>query len=203
MKKIVVLAIVLIMSLSLAGCSENKINIDGVKTNTIFIKEDGTIQFATFETFEKDYYKEDDAKEYIKEHVNKFNSAEGENSAVVDSFSVELDTAKLVITFSDMEKFSKFMMEYSDVKEVEYFGGTIEEALKKEYALSDTFLEASNGKQVEKSAILKDLKQKIVIIYDNADIVLESKIKYYTEGALLLDKHTIQPSNNGCMIIYK
>lgn len=188
MKKSKVICLIAILILNvclLSGCKgENgKLEVSNVTSNTLLIKGDGKVQAAFVEGFEKEYYDKEGLNEYIQTQVKKFQEENGEDSLVVDDFEVADKKAKVILTFKDMDAYSKFNSADSKIY-------TIEEA-KKEGVLPDTFVKASDSSTVNKSEIENGNKYKVMITKEVLDIKVEGLIQYYS-SAVILNNKTVQ-----------
>lgn len=199
MKKFVLCTILVFTFILLSGCGRKNIKLktDDVDVNTVVIKKDGTVQAATVEEFNKDYYNLDELKDFITKEINKFNSSVGSDTAItMDSLEMDEEDAVLILTYQNLDTYAAF-------NEVEAVTLGVDALQGENVELPDVFVKEDDGAYVKQDVALKNGKYKLVMIKDNIDLMVEGKIKYYA-NCILVNSYTIQTAPEGAsVIVYK
>jgi hypothetical protein len=128
MKKVsILLAAILVVGL-FAGCG--KFTSD---TNALYIKKDGTIEAASIETFDKDYYEDSELETFIDDEISAYESSGGSGTVKKDSFQIKDGTASLYMTYSGWEAYAAF-------NEKTLYTGTVADAIAAGYSMDDVVL---------------------------------------------------------------
>lgn len=185
MKKTVLFIIVLLSFLALVGCSKEEIFIstDDVNTNTILVKRDGSIYAAIVEDFNKSYYDLSELNEFISAEVNKYNGNLGSNEVVIEELELKNGRAILILRYSKMEHYSSF----NEVPAAYYSASTQDVALE----LPDQYVNAKKNSVVDKETAMKNVKNKVLVLYEPYEIIVEGDIKFYSNNATLLEGNKI------------
>ncbi len=198
MKKITLCTILILLFVMLVGCKKKDIVISAndVRTATVLVNGDGTLQAATIETFDKDYYSLSELENFINEQVNVYNQNEGENRIVLHSLELVNGNAILILNYAsvtDYASFNQVEANYSTVGEINTSGIT----------LPDSFVSTSDGGFASKELVLKHEKYGVFAINENIDVLVNGKIQYYSNG-VLADKSKLQTTSDGmAYIIFK
>ncbi len=169
MKKIICISIMVFCIGLLSGCS-SKTDVD---TSTVFIEKKGKIISVDVEHLDKDYYDIEELKEYITEHVEDYTEKNGD-TVEESSFDVKDGIAKLTMEYDSYEDYTKF-------NGVELYSGTVVGAQADGYDFDMEFYRVEDSKKqekAEKSAVLADDDNKIVIIKANVDVKIPGTILY-------------------------
>lgn len=208
MKKSILVMVFCCVAIFLLGCNtQNTINIEETKSNTIFIKNDGTIQAATVETFDKDYYSSEELEAFITENMNDYNEANNKtanneeqsesNPAIsLESLKVDKGYAVLVLNYASIEDYNAF-------NEKSMVFTTLSDVNGKEITLPDVYVSASDGAYVAPEVVLKNEKYKVIIVNDQTDLIIDGKIKYFTNGKLINKSRFEAGGEKESVIIYK
>lgn len=180
------LSLVLCMG-ALSGCS-NKTAVD---TSTVFVEKKGRIVSVDVEKLDKDYYDTTELEEYIADYVTNYTSEHGDTVEQV-SFEVEEGTAKLQMEYDTYEDYSSF-------NGIELYTGTVVKAQAAGYDFDTEFMAASKdsedeskGQTVDKSEVLSDDENKVVVIKANVDVSVPGKILYVsTQNTEVTGKDTV------------
>lgn len=190
-----VLALCLIFS---AGCKNKDkiISVDDVKNNTLLVKNDGTVQAATVETFDKNYYNQDELNTFIMGQIGKYNQANGQDSIVLDSLNVKDGNAVLILNYSNLEHYKAF-------NEVDAALTTTIDAKNGNLELPDVYVSASDGAFASPDVALKNDKYKVLVVNEKTDIIVDGTVKYFTNAALLSKSKLQTNSEEKSVIVYK
>lgn len=170
MKKFIFISLVIIVAAGLlAGCGKSL----EADRDTVYIQKKGNVVSAAIADFDKDYYDEEELKNYIEERVADYQEEHGENTVSIDEFSVEDGIARLFIKYSSCE-------EYQNFNDVTLFSGTIPQALAEGYSFEEDFTEIEDGEaagSVKKDAVT-DLDAKVIILSEKVDVKVDGAIRY-------------------------
>jgi hypothetical protein len=198
MKKITLYTMLAICFVMLAGCKRKDIDItkEEINTNTILVKNDGTMQSATVEVFDKSYYNLTELNAFIVDEINKYNQKNGENAITLTSLVQKASDAVLILTYSDISHYKTF-------NNVDANFITVAEAKASDLILPDVYVSASDGSYIARDVALKNDKYKVLVLNENTDVLINGTIKYYSEGSLI-NKSKMQTAAEGeTVIIYK
>lgn len=169
MKKLICMCIMIFCIGLLSGCSK-KTDVD---TSTVFIEKKGKVTSVDVEHLDKDYYDVDELKEYITEHVEDYTGKNGDTVKEV-SFDVKDGIAKLTMEYDSYEDYTSF-------NGVELYCGTVVGAQADGYDFDTEFYRVEDSQKqetVEKSDVLAEDDNKIVIIKANVDVWVPGTVLY-------------------------
>ncbi len=198
MKKFLLYTILAFCFTLSAGCrNKNRIIIaDDIQNNTVLVKNDGTVQTATVELFDKDYYNMDELENFITEQINKYNQAGGEDSVVMESLKIKKGNAVLVLNYSTLEN-------YMDFNDVEAAFTTVANAKDSDMDLPEVYVSASDGAYTSPDVALKNDKYKVLVLHDKTDVIVDGSVKYFTNATLVSKSKLQTGSKDQSVIIYK
>lgn len=199
MKKFVLCTILAFTFILLAGCTRKdiKLKTDNVDVNTVVINKDGTVQAATVEEFNKEYYSLDELSNFITKQIDKYNNSVGSETAItIDSLEEDGKDVVLILTYQNLDT-------YADFNKVEAVAMGVDELQGQDLELPDVFVKEDDGAYVKQDVALKNGKYKVVMIKDNVDLMVEGTIKYYA-NCVLVNSYTIQTApEDASVIVYK
>lgn len=195
MKKVILCSIIILSLIGLAGCSNKEIKLDAgeIKVNTMLVKSNGQLQVAFVEEFNKPSYNLEDLETYVTSQINSYNKKNGNELIQLMELDTKDGRAVILMSFAGMEQYSTFHDFYGA-----YF--TVN-AINDNITLPDNFVNYKDGKLVSKDIILKNGNDKVVVVDQAMDIVIEGDIKYYSENAVLEDKNEIKSAAEGLTFI--
>lgn len=170
MKKFISISLaMLVIAGLLTGCGKSL----EADRDTVYIQKKGNVVSAAIADFDKDYYDQEELKNYIDERVADYQEEHGKNTVSIDEFSVEDGIARLFIKYSGCE-------DYQNFNEVTLFSGTIPQALAEGYSFEEDFTEIEDGEaagSVKKDAVA-DLDAKVIILSEKVDVKVDGTIRY-------------------------
>ncbi|MCI9175996.1 MAG: hypothetical protein HFH49_13850 [Lachnospiraceae bacterium] len=170
MKKFIIISLAMVVIAGLlTGCGKSL----EADRDTVYIQKKGNVVSAAIADFDKDYYDEEELKNYIDERVADYQEEHGKNTVSIDEFSVEDGVAKLFIKYSGCE-------DYQNFNDVTLFSGTIPQALAEGYSFEEDFTEIEDGEaagSVKKDAVA-DLDAKVIILSEKVDVKVDGTIRY-------------------------
>lgn len=189
------LIIVACFSVLMVGCKkDDKTLIDKeVSRNTILVLEDGTTQSAIVEDFQKDYYKENELKDFINQKIQEYTKVAGKDAVKLEALSVSKKVATATFSYKSVKDYAAFNDE-----EVELL--TANEAAQNKY-MPDNLVVAKDGSSIKQSEALSNTELKVLVIESpNYNVVVDGDILYYSNG-LLINDTTVQSNAEGVAVV--
>jgi len=195
MKKILLNALLIIGLLLLTACSgkDKFINTDEVTVNTILAKANGELQAAIVEDFDKPYYDINELKEFILKEVEAHNQRAGEGKVRLDEVKQKGNKAIMLMTYSGMDQYVAF-----NKVTAAYFNSGIENL---KLSLPSTLKNASNDSVTNTDEVIKTEGYKVLVLNEPYEIIVEGKVKYYSDNAKLLEKDKISTTAEGLTVV--
>ena len=102
----------------------------------------------------------------------------------------------MILGYSKMAHYSAF-----NNMPAAYFGADTKDVA---LELPSQYLDAKKNEVVDKDTALKNGKNKVLVLYEPYEIIVEGDIKYYSENATLVDKNRIRSADeNMTVVIYR
>ena len=195
MKKMILYMVMLIIVLGAFGCSRKDmiITTEEISDNTLLAKSNGQLQVATVEDFGEGYYQLSELEEFITKEINKYNQAAGADNIIIDDIQVRNNKAIMLLSYTGMDQYAAFNKVTSA-----YFNGGITEL---PFDMPATLASAKDGSATNTLEVLKNEKYKVLVMNEPYDIIVDGKIKYYSDNAVLKDKNTLQSAQEGMTVV--
>lgn len=173
MKKFIGFGLVLLMCVGmLAGCGSS-LNVD---TNTIYVKKNGRVISADVETFDKDYYDQEEFKTYVDAAIEEYN-AERNNAVKLLEFEVKENVASVHMSFQSAGDYSAF-------NQMELFSGSIAEAKEAGYTMEVPLIEAKEADGTNTEEVLAEFDAEESVMSTETEFSAESTEEFIIEGSL-------------------
>lgn len=198
MKKIILaVTLVLCLCLVMMGCKRGKTMQTLLQTeiteNTTMVLKDGKLQSAIVESFDKEYYKEEELKAYLEEQIAEHAKTAGEEAVKLESLEVKNKVAYAKFSYASATNFSTF-------NELEAYLLTKEEA-KSDSRIPSTLLSASEGKEVSKGEALETKEYQVFMINSPSEtVIVNGEILYYA-NATFVNENTVQAGQDGLTVV--
>ena len=195
MKKIVLCMTFLLLIIGTAGCTKEDMNIsiDDITTNTLLAKSNGELQVATVENFNKPNYKISELKDFIKQEIDTYNKSAGEEKIKIIDVVQHEDKAIMLLNYTGMDQYATF----NKVTAAYFTGGVKDISLD----LPATLINVKNNSLANTKEILQNEKYRILVLNEPGEIIVDGKVKYYSENSKLLEDNKIQGATEGMTII--
>lgn len=179
----------------LTACGEKSFSVD---TNTLYIKQDGTLTEASFELFDKEYYDEAELKTYVEAEVREYNYKNVKEAIAVDKVEVTDTVAAAYLTYQSVEDYIAF-------NESEMFSGTVKEAMDAGYDFETAFVSYDKEETADILTVTSNAKENQVLILDaSMDVRIDGTISYISTNVQKKDKKNVTLTQGGLSyIIYK
>lgn len=198
MKKVILCAMLLMFMFSAVSCSKDEIFLtpEELSTNTLVARTNGNLQVATIEEFDKSYYKLEELENFIKKEIDTYNKKSGKDEISVDKIESHDGKAVMILSYNGMEPYSTF----NEVPAAYFNGGLKEVSLE----LPTTLISAKNDSLASTQEIIQNEKYKILVLYEPYEIIVEGKVKYYSENAEILEENKVKGAEEGLtVVVYK
>lgn len=194
MKKYTFAATLLLIVLTVAGCSKKEINItaEDITANTLLMKRNGTLQVAIVEDFSKEYYKLSELEEFVKKEINSYNQTAGSDAVTIEDLSLKNGKAVMLLGYSGMAHYSAF----NKVSAAYFSADTKDVALE----LPDQYVNAKNGSKADAATALKNGKNRVLVIYEPYDIIVDGKVRFYSANATM-EGEVVKSSGEGATVV--
>lgn len=183
--------------------------------DTLYVTREGVITSAVIETYENEYYTEEELKASVEEALADFNRPAGSctadeapsrEAAIFNSCSLADGTASLYIDFKNPAAYLEFMEAYPDeessvqVKALDVT--TVSDGITKGYLTGETFKTTSSSqKEVDASEVMKQSKLYVAAIEGPALIQTEGPIQYVSADVTVLGSTLIQTPETGMVYV--
>jgi hypothetical protein len=187
-----VLILLLIMSL-FTGCGNKE---EEFAETAVIINAKGIVTNEIVEPFDKSYYDENELRDIIdKELTGYCRSIDDENACRLDSLSVREGVATAKIEFSDYNAYAGF-------NEVDFFYGTINEAVEKGYSTDVTMKSADDDSTISRYEFEALGENRLVVVSEPVLVKLPGKIAYTTANIDLIDKSSARMASDSVGVGY-
>lgn len=181
MKKWICTMCTLILALSVTGCGSSHFE---PSISSLYVQKDGKITYAVVESFEKEYYSEEEFRSMTEREVDTCNSQYSEPVISVNKLEVKDETLYLLLDFADADVYSSYSGEYCTV-------GTIGEALDAGHSFQMVFKDAD----YEEHSVTEVTDQKdnhVLILKSEGIVQLEGTVKYVSNNVDILSDHMVE-----------
>lgn len=186
--------ILLIIVIMATACSEKKLE---ANTDTVFIEGKNNIIGALVEPFDKPYYNGDELQRFIESELALYNSEIDSTGIIVNKFEVTDEAAKVFLQYASQTDYAKF-------NEVEFFVGTVEEAIVAGYDFNEDFVNYTKLTKVSKEDVTEKKKNKVLITDEDTLVQINGTILYISDNVKEKSKKSAQLSGEKLSyIIYK
>lgn len=195
MKRITLYLLLVLCLFSVAACKkkEGSIKVEDITVNTMLVRNNGTLQVAFVEDFDKNYYRLSELEEFVKKEVNVFNKKAGNNEVIkIENLQLKNNKAIMLLSFQGMQHYAEFNEAWAA-----YFNsgsGTLEDAPK-------TLVSTKDGSLVESNQVFQTGGYKVLALTEDYDVIVEGAVKYHSKNATLADKHKVQTTSEGMTVI--
>lgn len=213
MKKFVYLALALMTAVLVTGCAGIGLPGGGNPTeNSVMIEKDGSVRWASVETYDKGDYTEDELKAFAQKRISDFNSALGkaasaENTEGADKLpaalvSVQLGDGKatMVTEYDTAARLVEFAQEIGDYN-VTFTRLETGRAAVMGQQLEGVELKDEKGNAVNVSDAVSDGQRLVVKAEGSGVIKTEKKVLCASDGCVLRDANTVETPEEGTSYI--
>lgn len=198
MKKIILYTTLIFAFIMLAGCSKEEIFLtsDDVVSNTLLLKRDGTIYVAIVEDFDKGYYNLAELNEFISSEVEAYNQKVGSKEVTIEELNIKNSKAVMILGYTKLEHYSAF----NNIPAAYFSADTQNVALE----LPTQYIDTKSNKAVDRAAAMKSDKNKVLVLYEPYEIIVEGDIKFYSDNVTYVENNKARSkSEDVAVVVYK
>lgn len=195
MKKAFVYIIMLLCFLNLAGCSKKEIFItaNDVTADTMLVKRNGELYVAIVEDFDKNYYNLAELNEFVSKEVNAYNKKVGSEEVKIEGLELKNGKVVMILRYSKMAHYSAF-----NNMPAAYFSADTENVA---LELPTEYVEAKKDSLVDETVAMKNGKNQVLVLYEPYDIIVEGKIKFYSNNARYVEENKVSSNSEDMTVI--
>jgi hypothetical protein len=198
MKKTILYTTLIFAFILLAGCSKEEIFLtsEDVISNTLLLKRDGTIYAAIVEDFDKGYYNITELNEFISSEVEAYNQKIGSKEVTIEELNIKDSKAVMILGYTKLEHYSAF----NNIPAAYFSADTQNVALE----LPTQYIDSKSNKTVDRAAAIKSNKNKVLVLYEPYEIIVEGDIKFYSDNVTYVENNKARSkSEDVAVIVYK
>lgn len=177
--------ILLLASLWMTGCEDLK----DVKESTVTVDKKGAVTEALVEDFSAENYDAGELEDSVKELVKSYNAQVGKERVTIQQMEVREGTAKVFLHFETDE-------DYRGFNQVDFFSGTVKEAMGAGYPFSGAFLDQGGKKTAEGQVPSQCQDAQVIILQEPLQVLVPGNILYVSENMEILGKDQAKLSND-------
>ena len=195
MKKVLLYTLILCSFIMMIGCKKQEIllSADDITTNTFLIKRNGNLYVAIVEDFDKSYYNLSELNEFVAKEVNAYNQKVGSKEVTIESLELKNGKVVMILGYSKMAHYSAF-----NNMPAAYFGADTQNVA---LELPSQYMDAKKSVAVDKATAFKNSKDKVLVLYEPYEIIVEGNIRYYSENATLADSNKVRSMNDDMTVV--
>lgn len=162
--------IAVMLALLVSGCG----HISDGNASSLEIEKDGTVRASSVESFDRDYYSEDELEEAVRESIKQYNAEAGGEQVYLESCGVKNGYAKLILFYRTAEDYASF-------NHVTLWNGTLADAVssgRADRSLEIRMLQKSDGGTSTAGAILDGdgKKDRLLIVEEPLTVQVPGEI---------------------------
>lgn len=192
--------VILLIMIMLVLCSCGKTaSISNDNISEIDINKDGSIELILKDSFDKDYYNEDELINFVNEEIGSFNQQYGENSIILGEHSLINSVITLKLIFKDTASYNAYCS-YAPI-----YTGTVGGAELSGYDFNRSLsIAGRNGATIGKKELINMTESKVIIVDKPYIVNVPGKITHYSQGMDYISSSTVSTSANSiCFVVYK
>ena len=198
MRKKLLCAVLLAMSVAIAGCGTGgSLSVGDMDTTTLLVNADGSLQAGFVESFDKEYYNEEDLEAFSNEQIEAYNEAKGKE-VELEKIRCRDGEAKMIMNFPDAEVYSDFLG--TDI--VVY---NLADALNAGNINLPETLRSSQDEEASLADIDKPENYTLVCVSEKIHVKVDGRVKYYANGAYIKENEIESTPKDGeySIVIFK
>ncbi len=169
-------AVSFVTLLFFTGCSGEK----DYNETTVNIDSKGVITHEIVEAFDKDYYDEEELRDVISDEIDEYLAGKEDDSVKLSTLQIKDGMARAEIRFASYK-------DYSGFNDVDFFYGTIQEAMDLDYPTDVTLKSAVDDSTISRFEFEAMKKSMIVIVSEPVIMNVPKKIAYTTANINVID----------------
>ncbi|MBR5406546.1 MAG: hypothetical protein IK111_02775 [Lachnospiraceae bacterium] len=180
-----------LMCLAIAGCSQG----EDINETTVSIDNKGVITHSIIESFDKDYYNEDELRGIISDEVESYCRDRDKDCAKLESLEIKDGMASARMRFATYS-------DYAGFNDVDFFYGTVEEAMEHDYPTDVTLKSRDDNSTIGRFEFESLKSSRIIIVSEPVVIHTPRKIAYTTANIDLIDDNNARMASDSVGVGY-
>ena len=127
--------------------------------NTLSVNKEGVVTSTMIESFQEQYYQQDELQNMILTEAAAYNNQNGENSIGVEKVQAENGKINVIMRFSDQEHYARY-------KDTVFFVGTIAEAREQDFDMPESCHDIDDENQMIDRAQIEEMDKSYILITD-------------------------------------
>lgn len=196
MKKALYILLLITCIPILTGCKKNlDLTLENTDRSTLLVKEDGKIQAAILDVFDKDYYDITEFTQFINQEVESYNEKNGEGTIILDEVDKINNQVILILTYNSIKDYTSFNHVEGDLL-------SVQDAKSSDLNLPEIFYNKKGASLSKEEALEKD-KNFVFYLKENIKVLVNGKIQYHSNGDLISKSEVQATEDDVTFIIYK
>ena len=192
-RRMTALLLLLFVVSALAGCGKEE---DEYEETAIIINGKGVVVNEIVEPFDKSYYDENELRDIIDKELTVYcRNINDEDACRLDSLSVREAVATARIEFADYEAYAGF-------NDVDFFYGTVNEAMEKGYTTDVTLKSAEDDTTIGRYEFEALGENRMVVVSEPVLVKIPGKITYTTANIDVIDKSSARMASDSVGVGY-
>lgn len=189
-----IIMICLIFAFTLTGCGD--VNVKSLEETTLIVSKKGAVKDVIVESFDKDYYSENELKTFFDNRINEYCLGGNEGKVKLSELKVKKGVAKAVLDFDAIASYTDFY------KESELYYGTINDAYDSGYSFDVSLRSFITSDIIDKSEIMEMKKAMVIITNECSRIVCPRNIAYISSNVEAIDRRNVRVSPESSGLAY-
>ncbi|NLZ82672.1 MAG: hypothetical protein GX915_03295 [Clostridiales bacterium] len=194
MKRLFLCVILILGLIGMTGCTKEELTLtaEAIEVDTILAKNNGEIQAATVEGFDKGYYNLNELTEFITAEIDAYNLSSGGANVTMNELQRKGENVVMIISYAGMKHYAEF----NKVIGAYFNGGKSDVAMD----LPEKLINVKNGSGENTSEILQDDKLRFLVIDEPSDVLIDGKVQFVSDN-LDISNNKIQSVSEGRKVI--
>lgn len=165
-----------------------------IEKNTLVVNDEGTIQSAMVESFDKDYYDVKDLEEFVKKDLEEYNET-NDTGITLEQIEKNGDNVVLIFGYKDIDEYAV----YNEVKACVF---DAKEANKDERVPGQLTKYGEDG-VVPKDRVYENEKLITVVVDADVELIVNGKIKYYSGCTVESENKVVAKAGERAVVVFK
>lgn len=175
-RKYAAVLLLLVCILWCSGCG----GIEKAKESTVAVDKDGKVTALLIEDFPEEAYDGEELEQNIRDLVDTYNGAEGKDRVTLSEFEVKKEKARVMMTYQSAADYRAF-------NQVDFFAGTVEEAIGDSYSFAGNFKNA-DGKEADISIPDDCREYQVMVVREPVCVMVPGRIHYVSANMEIRNK---------------
>ncbi|MCR5509259.1 MAG: hypothetical protein K6F34_11320 [Lachnospiraceae bacterium] len=174
-----------------SGCSKKEAFVE----TTVSIDGKGAIRHNIIESFDKDYYSEDELRDIIDSEIESYCADRDDDCAKLESLEIKDGVANARMKFATYS-------DYAGFNDVDFFYGTVREAMEHDYPTDVTLKKRDDNSTIGRFEFEALTDSMIVIVSEPVVVNTPKKIAYTTANIDVIDDNNARMASDSVGVGY-